>query len=59
MERLKNASIAILAAHITAAFWIVLLSPQEIGAWRAQYEIGLDQIWQEYIADCDCTAAIE
>jgi hypothetical protein len=34
-------------------------SPETIGQWKAQMDIGYDSIWAEYVYDCDCTEALE
>jgi hypothetical protein len=38
---------------------IALDHPEKIGQWQARVDIGYDQIWGEYVADCDCTEELE
>jgi hypothetical protein len=37
----------------------LLSNPESIGRFQARMDIGYDQIWSEYVADCDCTEALE
>ena len=50
---------------ITFKAWILIMiglawdNPQWVGEWKANVDIAYDQIWMEYIADCDCTEPLE
>lgn len=57
-KQFRDLAIGLLCAHLIAGFWIVLAMPTELGNWRGQYEIGFDQVWGEYISDCDCTEVV-
>ncbi len=37
----------------------LLSNPESIGHFQARMDIGYDQIWGEYVADCDCTEELE
>lgn len=39
---------------LTVAVW-ARMYPNAVGYWEAQKDIAYDQIWGEYIMDCDCT----
>jgi hypothetical protein len=53
---MKNAAIILVCAHIVAAFWVIVLSPTEIGHWQARKDIAYSQTMDQ---DCDCTANFE
>jgi hypothetical protein len=35
------------------------MSPETVGQWQARKAIAYDQIWIEWVADCDCTEPLE
>jgi hypothetical protein len=37
----------------------LLSNPESIGRFEARMDIGYDEIWSEYVADCDCTEELE
>jgi hypothetical protein len=40
---------------IALVFIVSLISnPESIGRFEARMDIGYDQIWSEYVVDCDC-----
>ena len=45
--------------------WILLFiglaydNPRLIGQWKANVDIAYDEIWAEYVGDCDCTESLE
>ena len=45
---------------VALVFIMSLLSnPESIGRFQARMDIGYDQIWGEYVGDCDCTEELE
>lgn len=41
--------------YLTALIIWARTSPENIGQWKARMDVAYDQIWSEYVADCDCT----
>ena len=56
-EAIKNWSITALCLSLVTVLWLAS-SPTRLGYWEAQRDIAYDTVWGEYVADCDCTAAI-
>jgi uncharacterized membrane protein len=45
-----------------AGLWIVagvIADPEAQGRWSAKRDIAYNEIWVEYITDCDCTEPLE
>jgi hypothetical protein len=67
MKRSKESDMANLDKYINVVFkiWILIFiglawdNPQAIGEWKANVDIAYEDIWIEYIADCDCTEPLE
>lgn len=51
----RDVYIAILVG--TAIF--SLADPEAVGTWLARRDVAYDQVWIEYMADCDCTEPLE
>jgi hypothetical protein len=39
--------------------FVVIMSPETVGEWQARKAIAYDQIWMEWVGDCDCTEPLE
>jgi hypothetical protein len=45
-----------------AGLWIVsgvMANPEAQGRWAAKRDIAYNEIWSEYVVDCDCTLAVK
>jgi hypothetical protein len=55
ISNMKDFAIFVLVVYIFSLMVWVRLYPEQIGQWQARMDISYDQIWGEYVADCDCT----
>lgn len=59
ISNMKDFAIFVLVVYIFSLMIWVRLYPEQIGQWQAQADVAYDQIWSEYIMDCDCTEELE
>ncbi len=59
ISNMKDFAIFVLVVYIFSLMIWVRLYPEQIGQWQAHMDIGYDEIWSEYVADCDCTEELE
>lgn len=46
--------LVILSVVLFAVFF-----PSKIGKWEALKDIAYDEVWLDYMGDCDCTESLE
>ena len=54
IRNMRDLAIFILTVYIIAIMLWVRLSPEGVGEWKAQMDIGYDMIWSEYLMDYSC-----
>lgn len=54
-RNMRDLAIFILTVYVIAIIVWVRLSPEGVGEWKAQMDIGYDTVWSEYLMGYSCT----
>lgn len=55
-----NTYLSVVLKLIASLFiFVAIFSPETVGEWQARKAVAYDQIWIEWVADCDCTEPLE
>ena len=55
IRNMRDLAIFVLTVYVFAIMLWVRLSPEDVGEWKAQMDIGYDMIWSEYLMDYSCS----
>jgi len=56
---MRDIAILIFMVYILSIMTWVLLSPEDVGQWKARINVSYDSIWSEYIFDRDYVGSFE
>ena len=54
IRNMRDLAIFVLTVYVFAIMLWVRLSPEAVGEWMAQMDIGYDLLWSEYLIDYTC-----